>query len=43
MAVHLAGIIPLSLTGTVWLVILDVLNVSTMEFQYRVNGEELIK
>jgi hypothetical protein len=42
MAVYLVGIIPVSLTGTVWLVILDVFyNVSTVEIRFLVKGENL--
>ena len=43
MAVHLVGIIPVSLTGTVWLVSsMYPINVSTVEISVLVQREELI-
>ena len=42
MAVHLVGIIPVSLTGTVWLVSsMYPINVSTVEIRLWVKGENL--
>jgi hypothetical protein len=42
MAVHLVGIIPVSLTGTVWLVSsMYPINVSTVEIRFWVKGENL--